>query len=269
MSKHHSNNTAALRAAADAAVAEWQTAASDAKAKDTAYEEYRGKNPLRSNRMTEPSSPTLLGHTLNHIPVIEALASAERAERLAVIALDAAEVAEGDETARARDPKQVLQDWTALDQKATELQAQLNEVGVARDKLYQAARAADAAVAGRRRANGLPWLSTLPMPTNRPYTAVLAAFIENGLPVPDRTPQITQLRATGRKIAADLEERRLEEEARAKALKDEKEDRARRDLAENRASELRAKNMLAEREREIKRRESLADNYLARSGGAS
>ena len=98
----------------------------------------------------------------------------------------------------------------------------------------------------------------------RTYLQGLAEYIEIGVPVPSKTAQITAARALEIRIAADLEEERLEKEAKAKDIADEKQFRDQEQERERQRVHAREQAQRNEIAAENRRREKLADDYRAR-----
>jgi hypothetical protein len=275
MTKKHPNpSSAALREAADAAVDTWRELETVAQAKRAAHDNFGAALPpdRRSNGHFDRSTPTKLRMAELYREAVEAEDAADRARHAAVVALDAAELAEGDELALARDPKRLYDELAVLDAEESALQTQLADVDRRRAERRMRAFAGDGQNAARRVAASLPPSTPLPRPTfDRPYLTALAERVEKGVPMPSRAAQIIACRADERRMAADLEEERIKKE------EQEKEEAARKANAERQEAEANKRMATQTRERreaneaEARKREQLAANYQARraSGGAA
>ena len=190
------------------------------------------------------------------------------AERAAVLALDAAELAEGHEDARTRDLPTLRTDLVELFAETAKLEIELN---AARNRIHvrvQSAQRAEGATKARRAAAGLPFVGTGFAPNPAKQLFGVDEAIARGIPSSHYAGEVTRLRNLLISTAAKLEEQRLAEEAKAKQKKWERDmDQRKADDIQRRARE-RAKEQNDAVEEDERRRDGLAAAYLARVGGA-
>lgn len=263
---------AQLRAAADTVVATWRELDTVAQTKRTAHNDFMAALPQhrRGTSHLDRSSPSMLRGVELYREALEAEDVAERACHAAIVALDAAEVAEGDELALARDPKRLYDNLAALDAEHTALLDKTADVQRRRGERMGGAFQDDAKHAARRVADALPPSASLPRPTlDKPYMQVFVERVEKGVPVPSKAAQIEGCRVDERRIAANLEEQRLEEEKRAKNVAARRADRERDEAESNARMQAQAKESREQFEADARKREKLAADYLARRAGGA
>ena len=272
MNTKKNTTAAALRADADAKIETWRALEMQAQPKRTEHNAWAKANPLTTgSHVFLRSSPLYFAHVTREIPVVEAENAAMHARNAVLLALDAAEVAEGDEIAVARDPRTLHADLVAFADEEREIEAKLAAVRQRRDQRVAKARQADGALAVRRRAADLPEPVGLPHPGaivgGRVVTMLdaLVQRIDHGVPMPNKDAQLADLRAQETRIAADLEHARREEEAQAKARADEK--RWREEEIAERQRQVHAQERARQKEIEDERRQrdELAAAYKARN----
>lgn len=257
MSKNQKNVSAAeLRADVEAKTATWRELEATA---ETARANYRAGSGTGNPHRDAATPGMLVGLTLE-IAMLEAEQCLLRAEHDVKTALDAAEAAEGSAEVSASDPKHLRADLLALD--ALELAIQDRRKARLVD-----AFTSDVEVNRARRAAGLPVRPPLPALHGvhaKSFTERLATFMVTPVPCPNRTQQIDAAKALRAKVAADLEEVRLEEEAAAKRADLYRRNREEADADERRrihAAEKAASDAAAA---ERTRRDELAASYLNR-----
>jgi hypothetical protein len=267
-----SKKLAAPSVSAAELVAKWRELAADAQAKHAAYLEYAAANPFDKpgEKLSNEGRLRLeFDYATRELVVAEAKECAAVAERAAVLALDAEELAEGDEVARGRDLPTLREDLVAI---AVEVAAAETALIAAKRRTVARVRAAQQAelvVSARRRAADLPYAGcSYSFDPARPLLLNIDEAIARGIQMPGS--RAAQGRNDIRRLAFKLEEIRIEREA------DEKEAaRAQRNKVDN---ERRAQDQAhaddAARQRkadeEQQKREALADAYLnRRAGGAA
>lgn len=286
MNSKKSTSIESLRTVADAAVAKWKALDGIAKAKRAAADAAGANRDAAEASALFQSSPhddtreTVKDRKLcaasTHREALEAEESAERAREPAISALDAAEAAEGDAIALARSPKRLHEDVVALDAEERKLSAQLVAVRRQRSDRVVQTEHADTAHANRRREAGLPTSAPVPRSPSimlgvrpRTYLQVLAEHVENGVPSIDFTDRIKAARADELRIAADIEERRLEKEANAKDKEEKKRERDQAFEDQQNATRARLLAQGAAFAADAKEREKLGTDLLARRAGGA
>lgn len=268
MSNTKKNTTpAALRAAANEAVENWRSLQADADAKRAEAEQWYQANPLPQVSFVGQlrSSPLLLAHIGRQIAVAEAEGRAAVAERAAVLSLDAAELAEGDEAARARDLPTLKADLFELD---ADVQKAREALVAAQRRFTERVGSADKAkvlTAYRRREAALPYaFAAVTLLPGRRFTDAVDEAIAKGIPTPGFAARVADLRAQQTKVAFECEEARIEKEAEAREKAEIMASRERRDQDANRRMREQAEASRREAEDERKRREELAAAHLQR-----
>lgn len=284
MKKH--DNATSLRAIANDAAASWRELDGIAKAKRATNDEATANRDAASARASFQSSPDNetremvkdreLRAASTHREALEAEESAERARVQAISALDAAELAEGDELAIKRSPKRLHEDVVTLVAEEKKFDEQLAAVRRQRVALFASTFTADAAHAARRVEAGLPRSAPVPQPNGggfgppRPYLQVLAEHLEKGVPPINFAERIEVARAVELRIATDIEERRLEKEAKAKDSAEKKQAREDAFKDQQKATLARMKKQDEAVLAEAREREKLGADLLARrASGAS
>ena len=273
MTRKNTTSPAELRSAADHAVAKWHESDAKAKADRTAYNTWCKANPLSAAPFLARDSERLFEHTTRSIPVLLAEEAAEQDAYAAMLALDAAELAEGDELALACDPKHLHDDLVALDTEQKALEDKLSEVRRRRDDRVATAHRAETQRAARRVASALPVSTPLPrhfVLGGKSLVAMLAERVEQGVPVPNRAAQLAAARSEERRIATNLEEQRLEKEEREKEKADTKKAKHEEEERAQRKAHQRERERREAAEADARRKDQLASDYLARrAAGAS
>lgn len=193
---------------------------------------------------------------------LEAKDAAALAFALASVAVDTFEVSQGDELAIARDPGHMLADLTIIEEDERRLSAELAEVQQRRVARVTVAQTAQAELAVRRSANGLPPPASVPQTLE-----ALSARIEARIPpVKDNAARIRQLRHEQTNLLASLEREHREREEEKKRIADH-DRRAAADRKEEaeRASREHLKAQ-AKYEAEKAEKQALADAARARLG---
>lgn len=266
------------RKAADAAVAAWREAEAKAEA---ARQEQRAKSVVQNG-------PSMFRRTRNegdlrneqiHLARLKAEEAAEQAAHAAARALDQLELAEGQELALQRDPGRLHADLVAMDAEEAQIVAQLESLRTRRKDREHAALLADVKHKEAREAAGLPASPRNPVPQQfttllaghgrAQYLTALADRARNGVPVPNKASQIANSQAEIRKCAADLEEKRLEGERQKEDAEALRANKASEGAAWSRHQQTNAKEQAQAKAAETARRNKLADDYLARQGGAA
>jgi hypothetical protein len=264
---------AELRAVADEKVAAWRELDAVAQAKRAETEALYKAHPLPEHtyihgQLARPN-PTLLLHLTAQIADREAAATAAVAEREAVIALDAAELAEGDEAARLRDLPTLRGELVEAEAEIARCEAAVVAAKQRAAGRVQAALEASMVTAARRRAAGLPFAATGFAPVPGKFVASVDEALSRGLPLPGYAANVASLKAEQRRVAADLEEQRLEAEAEAKFKATEARLRDREEECERAAERTEEKEKREAADAARARRDELAAAYLARTGGPS
>jgi hypothetical protein len=264
----------ALRAATDTAVAAWRELAADEQAQRAAFTEYAAANPIPSDtytagRRTARATPAMLEFASRELVVAEACERAAVAEREAVLALDASELAAGDEVATSRDLPSLRRDLVEINIEIGAAEAALVAVRRRAQARVQEAQQAELSLSARRRAADLPYAgSSLSLDPARSPLANVDDALARGIPMPGSVGA-ANLRAEVRNLATELEEQRIE--------KEEAEKEAER-LRVSKAADVRRQQDAEHKERadrqeaadaEARRREALANAYLARRAGGA
>ena len=248
-----------LRAVADIKVAEWRKLHDEAEARNAEVAADVKARGLYSESLER------IKLELKHVEARNAEAIVERE---AVVALNAAELAEGLEDARTRDLPTLRTDLVDLFADVDRIQRDLDE---ARNRIHarvQAAQRAEGATKARREAAGLPFVGSgfAPNPMKR-YVDSVDDAIARGIQSSHFGGEVKRLQALLISTAASLEQERIANEAKAKQKKWERDmDQRKADDIQRRARE-RAKEQNDAVEAEERRLDELARNYLARVGG--
>jgi hypothetical protein len=272
--RHSTTSLSALRSTAEAKVATWRELAADAQAKQAALTEYAAANPLPSgmyvgNRRMLRATPLMLDHATRSLAATEARERAAIAEHEAALALDAEELAGGDNVARGRDLPTLRSELVESFAAVAAAEAALRAVQRRAHERVQATKQAELVVSARRRAADLPYLgSSFSVDPGRSLLANVDDAIARGVPMPGSGGS-ANLRAEIRSLATELEEERLEKEAAEKEaarVQANKEDEIRRRQTDEHQATA-ARQRTADEDRQ--KREALADAYLNRRAGGA
>jgi hypothetical protein len=249
-----------LRDKAEAAIEAWRAAEQVYRDASAACPPSPGNNYECDPRKAEQE----LAHIAGSISVVEAFAAESNARAEASAAVAAAEIAEGDGLAIAASPAALRDALAACCEDEARLQAEIVAVRQRADERIREAHAASVALAGRRRAEGLPEPVGLPsvvggtfMPGAAPDTSTrgwisrLDAAMSAVRQPNDARAEVACLRIREEAIRADIERRLQEEEREAARLAAWKADRDRQiaDLHRSNQERNRQVDLIAAQER--------------------
>jgi hypothetical protein len=254
---------------AASALTTWRELDAAAVAARVEFQTYNASHPRKYVGVQEPPSDLLYQALIREAVVVDKEATAERASFAASAAIDAMQLAEGDADALARDPAHLRADLIALNEEEQELMNRQRDLTNRREARLIAAVASEQSIGLRRRTDKAPFLAILPpvdhRPFAKPYTDVLRDHIATPPTQPTRAPYANTLRAQAKQVAALLEHRRLEKEAKETEAAQETAHTARLNADETRRANTRAKESNAVRAEFRSRHEALARAYAERN----